>query len=136
MIKLKKYRFRRFIHFAGLFIEKYRYGEKIIHRNVKNFHRTVSPPRAYKQLSSVSSHTVKNRRAGPKTFVCTRVANLGYFPLKKKTNLGILLKDELGIFRPRSKLSPQPSPSVDACRKQLTRYLPAKYSTAAHVRAI
>jgi hypothetical protein len=46
---------------------------------------------------------VRNHRAGPKTFVYTRVANLGDFS-PKKGNLGIVLKNVLGIFRPTSGL--------------------------------
>jgi hypothetical protein len=40
---------------------------------------------------------VKNRRAGPKAFVYTGVANLGDFP-PKKANFGIPLKNVLCIF--------------------------------------
>jgi hypothetical protein len=41
---------------------------------------------------------VRNRQAASKTFVYTRVANLGDFS-PKKANLGILLKNVPGIFR-------------------------------------
>jgi hypothetical protein len=44
---------------------------------------TGNLPSAYKHLSSKSSRTVRIRRAGPKTFVYTRVANLGDFSPKK-----------------------------------------------------
>jgi hypothetical protein len=70
---------RRVVHFVVLFIEEYRYSEKTFHRNVKIFPRTGNPPTAYQHLSSKSSRRVRNRRAGPKTFVYTRVANLGNF---------------------------------------------------------
>jgi hypothetical protein len=43
-----------------------------------------NPTSAYRQFSSNSSRTGKNRRAGPKTFVYT---NLGDFS-SKKANLG------------------------------------------------
>jgi hypothetical protein len=46
-----------------------------------------NPPLAYKQLSSNSSRTVKNLRAGPKTFVYTRVSNLGDFPLENQRGI-------------------------------------------------
>jgi hypothetical protein len=47
---------------------------------------SVSPPSAYKQLSSNSSRTGKNRMAGPKTLVYTgvRVASLEDFSPKKE----------------------------------------------------
>jgi hypothetical protein len=58
----------------------------------------VNPPSAYKQLSSNSSLAARNRRAEPKTFVYTRVANFGdFFP--KKQILGILLKNVPDIFQ-------------------------------------
>jgi hypothetical protein len=60
-------------------------------------------PSAYKQLSSNSSHTGKNFRAGPMTFVYSRVSNLEDFS-SKKSKLGILLRNFPGIFRPISVL--------------------------------
>jgi hypothetical protein len=54
--------FRRVVHFSLLFIEKYRYGEKVFSSKVKNFHRMVNRPSAFK-LSSNSSLTVRNCRA-------------------------------------------------------------------------
>jgi hypothetical protein len=90
----------RFVHFGVLFIEEYRYGEKTLHRNVKCFPRTGNPPTAYQHLTSKSSRTVRNRQAGPKTFVYTKAANLGDFS-PKKANLGILLKNVLVLLRPR-----------------------------------
>jgi hypothetical protein len=56
-----------------------------------------NPPSAFKQLSSKSSRTGKNRRAGPKMFVFIRVANVGDFSPQKE-NFGILLKSAQGIF--------------------------------------
>jgi hypothetical protein len=70
---------RRFVHFEVICTVKYRYGEKILHRKIKFYLRTGNPPLAYKQLSSNSSRTGKNRQAGPKIIVCSRVATLGDF---------------------------------------------------------
>jgi hypothetical protein len=70
---------RRFVHFEVLCTAKYRYGEKCLHRKIKFYLLTGNPPSAYKQLSSNSSRTGKNRRARPKIFVFIRVANLGDF---------------------------------------------------------
>jgi hypothetical protein len=91
---MKKHMVRRVGHF-----ERYQYGERFFHRKVKNFHLMRNPPSAYKHFSSTSSCTLRNRRAGPKTLVYARVAKLGYFS-PKKANLGIFLKNFLGIFRP------------------------------------
>jgi hypothetical protein len=56
-----------------------------------------NPLTAYKHFSSNSSRTARNRRAGPKTFVYTRVASLGDFPLNCKF-WGFFVKNVLGIF--------------------------------------
>jgi hypothetical protein len=78
---------RRVGHFDVLFIERYQYGERFFHRKVKIFNHSRIPQTAYKHLSSKSSSTVRNHRAGPTTFVYTRVANLGDFS-PNKANLG------------------------------------------------
>jgi hypothetical protein len=100
ILKIVKFKFRRFVHFGVLVIEEYQYGEKTFHRNVKFYPRTANTPTAFQHLSLASSRTVRNRRVGPKTFVYTRVANLGDFS-PKKANLGILLKNVLGFVRPK-----------------------------------
>jgi hypothetical protein len=73
--------------------------KNFLHRKIKFYLRTGNPPSPYKQLSSNSSRTGKNRGAGPKIFVYIRVANLEEFS-PKKANFGILLKNDQGIFRP------------------------------------
>jgi hypothetical protein len=87
---------RRVGHFEVLFIERYQYGERFFHRKVKNFPRTRNPPSAYKHLFSKSSRTVRNRGAQPKTFVYTRVANLGDFSPTK--NNGVSFENCSGHF--------------------------------------
>jgi hypothetical protein len=87
---------RRFVHFEVLCIAKYRYGEKICHRNGRCFPLKGTPPSANKQLSSHSSRTGKNRRAGPKKFVYI-------FPLKKQI-IGFFWKTFRAFFRPISGL--------------------------------
>jgi hypothetical protein len=57
MLKFKKWKFRRFVHFEVLFIDKYRYGESIFPRDVKFCPRTGNPPTAYQHLSLASSRT-------------------------------------------------------------------------------
>jgi hypothetical protein len=72
---------RRFVQFEVpvLCTAKYRYcyGEKFLHRKIKFYLRTGYTPSLYKQLSSNSSCTGKNRQAGPKIFVYNRISNLG-----------------------------------------------------------
>jgi hypothetical protein len=72
-----------FVHFGVFFIEEDRYGKKTFHSNVKFFPRAGNPPTVYQHLSSKSSRMVRNRRARPKTFVYTRVAN-DFSPKKSK----------------------------------------------------
>jgi hypothetical protein len=88
---------RCFVHFEVLCTAKHRHGEKFLHRKIKFYRPTGNPPSACKQLSSNSSRTGKNRRAGPKIFVYIRVANLGDFS-HKKANFRILLKNAQGIL--------------------------------------
>jgi hypothetical protein len=64
------------VHFEVPVIDKYRYGENIFPREVKFCPRTGNPPTSYQHLSLAGSHTGRNRRVGPKTFVYIRVANL------------------------------------------------------------
>jgi hypothetical protein len=77
---------RRLMHFEVLCTAKYRYSENFLHRKIKFYLLTGNPPSAYKQLSSNSSRTGKNRRAGPKIFIFIyiRVANFGDFSPKKQ----------------------------------------------------
>jgi hypothetical protein len=88
---------RRSVHFEVLCSAKYRYhySEKFLHRKIKFYLRTRNPPSAYKQLSSNSSLTGKNRRAQD---ICLyQGCQLrGFSP--KKANFGILLKNVQGIF--------------------------------------
>jgi hypothetical protein len=88
------------VHFEVLCCAKYRCDENFLHRKIKFYLRTGNPPSEYNQLSSNSSRTGKNRRAGPKIFIYNRVAN--FSPIK--ANFGILLKNAQGIFRPISGL--------------------------------
>jgi hypothetical protein len=71
------------LHSQVLSTAKYRYGEKFLYRKIKFYFRTGNPPSAFKQISSNSSGTGKNRWAGPKTFVYIRVANLQDISPKK-----------------------------------------------------
>jgi hypothetical protein len=58
------YRLRRLVHFAVYFsLKNTATVRKFFHRNVNIFNCTGNPPLLYKQLSSNSSRTVKNRRA-------------------------------------------------------------------------
>jgi hypothetical protein len=68
----------RFVHFDVFCTAKYRYR----YGKIKFDLCTGNLPTAYKQLSSNSSRTGKNRRAGQKIFVYIRIANLGNFPPK------------------------------------------------------
>jgi hypothetical protein len=64
--------FRRFVHFAVLFIEEYRYGEKTFYRNVKFCPRTGNPPTAYQRLSLASSRSLIST-CGAKTVLTTQI---------------------------------------------------------------
>jgi hypothetical protein len=85
ILKFKKCKFCRFVHFGVQYFSLKSTGtvRKLFPRNVKFFPHTGNPPTAYKHLSSKSSRMVRNRRAGPKTLVYTRVAILGDFSPKK-----------------------------------------------------
>jgi hypothetical protein len=78
---------RRVGHFEVLFIQRYQDGERFFTVKLKIF--TVR--------EICHQRITRNRRAMPKTFVYTRVANLGDFS-PKKANLGSLLKNVLGII--------------------------------------
>jgi hypothetical protein len=68
---------RRVIHNA-LVIDKYRYGERFSHHEIKISHCTINPPAEYKQvIVNQFSHCEISRKNAKE-----RVANLGDFSLK------------------------------------------------------
>jgi hypothetical protein len=88
ILKIKKYRVRRSVHFAVLCNAKYRYGEKIFHRNGRFF-----PP------STLINHSLQTVLVRGKTLGRAQAICLyqGIFPLKKQI-WEFFLKNVRGIF--------------------------------------
>jgi hypothetical protein len=75
---------RRFMYFRYFALQNTVTVKSFCTVKLNSISRTGNPPSAYKQLSSNSSSTGKNRQAGSKIFVYIRVADVGDFSPKKQ----------------------------------------------------
>jgi hypothetical protein len=84
ILKILKFKVRRFVHFGVLFLDEYGYGEKTFHRNVKFCPRTGNLPTAYQHLSLMFLYGEKS--SGRTEVICLHPGCQlwGFFPPKRE----------------------------------------------------